>query len=80
MCFNERVCAYDDRFKLHVEVIDNTGSTTFVLFDWVVSQAVGRSAQSYLDAMSEVKCKSSTVLVTLILVDSIANTILLSKM
>lgn len=34
-------------------MIDNTGSTTFVLFDWVVSQAVGRSAQSYLDAMSE---------------------------
>jgi len=34
-----------------VEVIDNTGSTTFVLFDRVVTQAVGKSAQYFLDEL-----------------------------
>jgi hypothetical protein len=42
------------RFKVHLEVIDNTGSITFILFDRVVSQFVGRSAQDLLDSISDV--------------------------
>lgn len=41
------------RFKVNVQVIDNTGSTTFVLFDRVVSQAVRRSAQDFIDSMGQ---------------------------
>jgi hypothetical protein len=39
---------------VHVQVIDNTGSTTFILFDRVVAQSLGRSAQDLLDAVAEV--------------------------
>lgn len=52
---SEVVVCYPFRFKLHLEVIDNTGSTTFVLYDRVVTQAVGKSAQYFLDAMTEVR-------------------------
>jgi len=47
------------RFKIHVQVIDNTGSTTFVLFDRVVSQFLGRNVQDLLDGMGNV-CSFST--------------------
>ncbi|GAU45375.1 hypothetical protein TSUD_89950 [Trifolium subterraneum] len=40
------------RFKVHLQVIDDTGSITFVLFDRVVSQILGRTAQDLLDAMN----------------------------
>ncbi|XP_024630855.2 uncharacterized protein [Medicago truncatula] len=50
---SEVVVCYPFRFKLHLEVIDNTGSTTFVLYDRVVTQAVGKSAQYFLHAMTE---------------------------
>ncbi|KAK2372228.1 hypothetical protein QL285_073388 [Trifolium repens] len=43
------------KFKVHLEVIDNTGSITFILFDRVVSQFVGRSAQDLLDSISDVE-------------------------
>jgi hypothetical protein len=42
------------RFKVHLEVIDNTGSITFILFDRVVYQVVGRTAQDLLDSISDV--------------------------
>jgi hypothetical protein len=38
------------RFKVHVQVIDNSGSTTFILFDWVVAQFLGRNVQDLLDS------------------------------
>ncbi|KAK2371204.1 hypothetical protein QL285_084180 [Trifolium repens] len=41
------------KFKVHLEVIDNTGSITFILFDRVVSQVVGRTAQDLLDSISD---------------------------
>lgn len=37
-----------------MQAIDNTGSTTFVLFDRVVSQFLGRSVQDLLDNMPNV--------------------------
>lgn len=42
------------RFKVHVEVIDNTGSTTFILFDRVVTQFLGRTVKDLLDGMQNV--------------------------
>jgi len=42
------------RFKVHIQVIDNTRSTTFILFDRVVSQFLGRSVQDLLYAMQNV--------------------------
>lgn len=39
------------RFKVHLQVIDNGGSTTFILFDRVVSQVLGNTVQDLLDAM-----------------------------
>lgn len=39
------------RFKVHVQVIDNTGSTVFVLFDRIVSQFLGQNVQDLLDGM-----------------------------
>ncbi|MCH79284.1 ATP-dependent DNA helicase PIF1 [Trifolium medium] len=41
------------RFKVHLQVIDDTGSITFVMFDRVVFQVVGRTAQDLLDAMND---------------------------
>ncbi|KAK2408870.1 hypothetical protein QL285_044347 [Trifolium repens] len=43
------------RFKVHLQVIDNTGSITFVMFDRIVSQVLGRKAQDLLDAMNNVQ-------------------------
>lgn len=40
------------RFKVHLQVIDNTGSTTFILFDRVVSQVLGRTVHELLDGMA----------------------------
>ncbi|WJX54790.1 hypothetical protein P8452_40630 [Trifolium repens] len=40
------------KFKIHLQVIDNTGSITFVLFDRVVFQIVGVTAQDLLDGMN----------------------------
>ncbi|WJX89020.1 hypothetical protein P8452_71046 [Trifolium repens] len=40
------------RFKVHLQVIDDTGSITFVMFDRIVSQVLGRTAQDLLDAMN----------------------------
>jgi len=37
------------RFKLHVVVMDETGSTTFVFFDKIVTQFIGRTVQDLLD-------------------------------
>jgi len=59
ICFSVCVCVFINaleffRFKIHVQAIDNTGSTTFVLFDRVVSQFLGRSVQDLLDRMPNV--------------------------
>jgi len=35
-------------------VIDNTGSTTFTLFDRAVSNVLGRNVQDLLDSMDQV--------------------------
>lgn len=40
-------------FKVLVQVIDNTGSTTFFLFDCIVAQSLGRSGQDLLDVVAE---------------------------
>ncbi|CAJ2643107.1 unnamed protein product [Trifolium pratense] len=40
------------RYKLNLQVIDNTGSITFVMFDRVVFQIVGLTAQDMLDSMN----------------------------
>ncbi|KAK2436210.1 replication protein A 70 kDa DNA-binding subunit B [Trifolium repens] len=40
------------RFKVHLQVIDDTGSITFVMFDRIVSQVLGRTTQDLLDAMN----------------------------
>ncbi|GAU39681.1 hypothetical protein TSUD_320930 [Trifolium subterraneum] len=40
------------RFKVHLQVIDDTGSITFIMFDRVVSQVLGRTAQDLLDTMN----------------------------
>ncbi|XP_039685634.1 replication protein A 70 kDa DNA-binding subunit-like isoform X2 [Medicago truncatula] len=37
------------RFKLHVIVMDDTGSTTFVLFDRQVTQFIGRNVQDLIN-------------------------------
>ncbi|KAK2422436.1 replication protein A 70 kDa DNA-binding subunit B [Trifolium repens] len=42
------------RFKVDLQVIDDTGSITFVMFDRIVSQVLGRTAQDLLDAMNNV--------------------------
>lgn len=42
------------RFKVHVEVINNTGSTTFILFDCVVTPFLGRTVKDLLDGMQNV--------------------------
>ncbi|PNX95618.1 replication factor-A carboxy-terminal domain protein [Trifolium pratense] len=39
-------------YKLNLQVIDNTGSITFVMFDRVVFQVVGLTAQDMLDSMN----------------------------
>ncbi|KEH29259.1 replication factor-A carboxy-terminal domain protein [Medicago truncatula] len=41
------------RFKLHVQVMDTTGSTSFILFDRNVSNYVGRSVQDLIDAQGQ---------------------------
>jgi hypothetical protein len=45
------------RFKLHVQVMDNTGSTSFILFDRNVSSYVGRSVQDLIDTQGQVEQK-----------------------
>ncbi|PNY17788.1 hypothetical protein L195_g014540, partial [Trifolium pratense] len=40
------------RYKVHLQVIDDTGSITFVMFDRVVFQVVGLTAQDLLDSMN----------------------------
>jgi hypothetical protein len=42
------------RFKLHVQVMDTTGSTSFILFDRNVSNYVGKSVQDLIDAQGQV--------------------------
>jgi hypothetical protein len=37
------------RFKVHVVVMDETGSTTFVLFDKIVSQFIGRAVNDLIE-------------------------------
>jgi len=46
------VCTYVVcyRYKLHVQVIDSSGSTGFILFDRNVSAFVSRSVQDLIDA------------------------------
>ncbi|KAK2391029.1 replication protein A 70 kDa DNA-binding subunit [Trifolium repens] len=41
------------KFRVHLQVIDDTGSITFVMFDRVVFQFLGRTAQDLLDAMND---------------------------
>jgi hypothetical protein len=48
-------CPIGVRYKVHLQVIDDTGSITFVMFDRVVSQVLGRTAQDLLDAMNNVR-------------------------
>ncbi|KAK2378193.1 replication protein A 70 kDa DNA-binding subunit [Trifolium repens] len=38
------------RFKVNLQVMDDTGSITFIMFDRVVAQFIGRTAQDLLDA------------------------------
>ncbi|KAK2397669.1 hypothetical protein QL285_059222 [Trifolium repens] len=40
------------KFRVHLQVIDDTGSITFVMFDRVVFQILGRTAQDLLDGMN----------------------------
>ncbi|KAK2443692.1 replication protein A 70 kDa DNA-binding subunit [Trifolium repens] len=40
------------KYKVHLQVIDDTGSITFVLFDRIVFQIVGMTAQDLLDGMN----------------------------
>lgn len=42
------------RFKVELKVIDQTGSTTFTLFDRVASQFLGKTAIVLLDSMQKV--------------------------
>jgi hypothetical protein len=39
---------------VHVQVMDNTGSTSFILFDKNVSNYVGKSVQDLIDAQGQV--------------------------
>jgi hypothetical protein len=39
---------------VHVQVMDNTGSTSFILFDRNVSNYVGKSVQDLIDAQGQV--------------------------
>ncbi|WJX72997.1 hypothetical protein P8452_56824 [Trifolium repens] len=41
------------RYKVHLQVIDNSGSTTFTLFDRVVSRVLGRTVQNLLATMNQ---------------------------
>lgn len=41
------------RYKVHVQVMDATGSTAFVLFDRNVQTYVGRSVHDLIDAPSQ---------------------------
>ncbi|KAK2375007.1 replication protein A 70 kDa DNA-binding subunit [Trifolium repens] len=40
------------RFKVNLQVMDDTGSITFIMFDRVVTQFIGRTAQDLLDTMN----------------------------
>lgn len=54
------------RFKLHVQVMDNTGSTSFILFDCNVANYVGRGVQDLIDAQGQantLRIKSSKCIV-----------------
>jgi hypothetical protein len=42
------------RFKVNLQVMDDTGSITFIMFDRVVAQFIGRTAQDLLDAANRV--------------------------
>lgn len=42
------VIIYFYRFKVHLQVMDNTGSTSFILFDRNVSNYVGKSVQDLI--------------------------------
>jgi hypothetical protein len=48
------LCCYHYRFKLHVQVMDNTGSTSFIIFDCNVANYVGRSVQDLIDTQGQV--------------------------
>lgn len=48
------IVCFSFRFKVHVIVMDDTGSTTFVLFDRIVTQIVGRNVKDLIDEMSKV--------------------------
>ena len=43
------VSHYMHRFKVHVVVMDETGSTTFVLFDKIVSQFIERTVNDLIE-------------------------------
>ncbi|KAK2454686.1 replication protein A 70 kDa DNA-binding subunit [Trifolium repens] len=40
------------RFKVNLQVMDDTGSITFIMFDRVVTQFIGRTSQDLLDTMN----------------------------
>ncbi|KAK2410175.1 replication protein A 70 kDa DNA-binding subunit [Trifolium repens] len=42
------------RFKVNLQVMDDTGSITFIMFDRVVAQFIGRTAQDLLDTANRV--------------------------
>jgi CRISPR/Cas system-associated endonuclease Cas1 len=50
------------RFKVNLQVMDDTGSITFIMFDRVVTQFIGRTAQDLLDTMNRVMSHSLSVL------------------
>lgn len=40
---------------LHIQVIDNTGSANFVLFDKAISEFLGKTAKQRLETLNKVK-------------------------
>jgi hypothetical protein len=52
------------RFKVNLQVMDDTGSITFIMFDRVVAQFTGRTAQDLLDAANKVIPHSLCVLLS----------------
>lgn len=48
---------YDTKFKVHIRVIDESGSATFVMFDRVVVQLLGKSAEYIKENLIKVNYK-----------------------
>jgi hypothetical protein len=46
---------FNRRFKLHLQVMDHTGSTSFIVFDRNVQNFVGKSVQDLIDAQVHIR-------------------------